>query len=279
MVDKLFQARQTYLNRRKRKAVIDYPLTWQTVIRDWQTESSHATAWLTYSANYLFNTAGIRWALDPFSLFTRIGGGPQPNFAADLARLQLVVLSHQHSDHFDPQLLSALAPLNLTWIVPEFMLDSIPAVNVLVPQIGVPLRFDGLTLTPLKALHFRKGNGVPELGYLAEFEGKRWLFPGDTRSFDFYDLPDFGKLDGVFAHLWLGKAQALSPTPPLLDEFVQFFASFKARRIVLTHLYELGRDAHDTWTWGHYLQVKRRLQHTSPEMAVSAACMGSKVIL
>ena len=61
-------------------------------------------------------------------------------------------------------------------------------------------------LTPFDGLHIHGEHGVPAMGYLAEFSKKRWLFPGDTREFDFSKLPDFGELDDVIGHLWLGKA-------------------------------------------------------------------------
>lgn len=285
MKDKHYSARQSWLKYKARAAINAYPHTWHQLIDGWDADASGSAAWLTYSANYLLQTAGVRWALDPFSLLSRVGSTFQPNFATDLASLQLVVLSHKHSDHFDTQLLTALVPLNLTWVVPEFMLTAVSGLGltkfaqVIVPEIGVPIHFSGLTLIPFNALHIRGSNGVPELGYLADFGGKRWLFPGDTRTYDFVALPDFGKLDGVFAHLWLGKAQALTPNPPLLNNFYQFFSAFKARHIVITHLYELGRNADDCWTRMHYAAVKRQLQLTSPHVAVSAAYTGKKVIL
>ena len=60
-------------------------------------------------------------------------------------------------------------------------LEKLP--DMVVPHPGVPIHINGLTLIPYEGLHFRDGNGVPEMGYLAEFSGKRWAFPGDTRVF------------------------------------------------------------------------------------------------
>ena len=147
----------------------------------------------------------------------------------DLDRLQLIVLSHAHNDHLDQNLISALQGLPLRWVIPEFMLDtvmkaaSIPSERIIVPKPGSRICIEGLTLTPFEGLHIREQNGIPEMGYLAEFGGYRWLFPGDTRLFDNSRLPDFGRLDGVFAHLWLGKAGAQIDPPPMLDEFCDVF--------------------------------------------------------
>ena len=93
--------------------------------------------------------------------------------------------------------------------------------------------------------------GVPATGYLVEFQNKRWLFPGDTRTYDASQLPSFGPVDGLFAHLWLGRGCALMDEPPLLDAFCQFCLDLQPRRIILTHLNEFGRDADDFWDEEH----------------------------
>jgi hypothetical protein len=51
------------------------------------------------------------------------------------------------------------------------------------------------------------------MGYLLEFNGKRWLFPGDTRSYDASLLQSFGPLEGHFAHLWLSRTGAYLEVP------------------------------------------------------------------
>ena len=269
--------------RRIEQAQAEYPACWQALVQGWRSESDQDAGWLTYSANYLLRTAGVRWALDPYCLFSRIGGGNPPDFAADLAGMQLVVLSHAHSDHLDSGLIAALRVLPITWVIPAFMRGAVeqavmlPPERVITPQPGSPLRFGALTLTPFEGLHLRGESGVPALGYLAEFNGKRWLFPGDTRSYCSDRLPDFGDLDGVFAHLWLGKGRALDSNPPLLGEFCRFFTSLRARQLVVTHLQEWGRGLEDFWDLHHYLQVQSELARSAPDLAVSAALTGQCV--
>ncbi len=114
------------------------------------------------------------------------------------------------------------------------------------------------------------------MGYLAEFNHKRWLFPGDTRTFDFSQLPAFGDLDGVVAHLWLGKGEALVERPPKLQEFCDFFSQFKTNHLIITHLYEYGRDLSERWDLHHFKMVKSNLQRLSPEMKIIAGLMGEQ---
>lgn len=265
-----------------KKAIEQYPKLWDRLISEWKSNKNDRL-WLTYSANYLLYTAGVKWAIDPFSLFTRVGGGEQPAFSDDLNELQLVVLTHNHSDHLDLNLIAALKNLPIRWVIPEFMFAKINAVvdlpteRILVPQPGITLRIDNLVLTPFEGLHIHGENGVPAMGYLAEFSNKRWLFPGDTRNYDFSKLPDFGELDGVVGHLWLGKAEALENRPSKLDSFCHFFSQFNTKQLVLTHLLEYGRESNELWDLHHFQLVKSHLNHNKPELKIYAGLMGERI--
>ena len=261
-----------------------YPALWEQMVSQWRTTETDA-AWLTYSANYLFNTAGVRWALDPLSLFSRLSLPNPMNFTEDLAALDAVVLSHRHADHLDLDLLAKLVGLPMIWIVPDFLLEELQTIfpekspNIIVPSPGVPIQIKGLVLTPFEGLHFRDGNGVPEMGYLAEFSGKRWAFPGDTRIFPAGGLADLGSLDGIFAHLWLGKKCALQEKPAVLDECCRFFTEPSPHQLVITHMHELARDPDDFWDTSHFSQVYKKCQELTPEISVAPVWMGMTVNL
>ncbi|MCJ7694998.1 MAG: MBL fold metallo-hydrolase [Anaerolineaceae bacterium] len=276
---------QTQIVRKTCKAVDAYPQTWKELISDWGKDSEEDAVWLTYAANYLFRTAGVHWGLDPFSLSSRIGKSPQPNFRQDLAPLKLIVLSHHHNDHFDPILLTELQCLPITWVIPKFILESVklicnlPDSRIIIPEPGVPLVFDELVLTPFNALHFHGNYGVPEMGYLAEFSGKRWLFTGDTRSFEAKGLPEFGALDGVMAHCWLGKDSALEPKKEFIGAFCKLFGSFNSKKIVISHLQEYGRSPDNFWTLEHFRMLKRGFIEMDPKPQVVKALLGDKILL
>lgn len=265
-------------------AVEGYPALWEQMVAQWKTAKSDA-AWLTYSANYLLHTAGVRWTLDPLSLFSRLSLPNPMNFAQDLAPLDAVVLTHRHADHLDLGLLSEIVDLPISWIVPEFLLEELfqifngRAAKIILPHPGVPIQIKDLVLTPFDGLHFRDGNGVPEMGYLAEFSGKSWAFPGDTRLFPAQSLTRLGSLDGIFAHLWLGKKCALQETPPLLEEFCRFFTEPAPRRIVVTHMHELARKPDDFWDISHFSQISAKLGELNPEILVTPAWTGTFVPL
>ena len=280
-----YTKRAAWIHRKTRQAVRAYPQLWRKLVENWRSTDEEDALWLTYAANYLLRTAGIHWALDPFSLLTRVGNRPQPNFKQDLAPFKMVVLSHLHRDHFDPNLLSALYDLPITWVVPEFMRESVLAIlpmepaRFIVPKPGLPITLGNLVLTPFEALHFNGHHGVPEMGYLAEFSGKRWLFPGDIRNYDLKALPDFGKLDGVLAHCWLGKNAALSPETDKLAGFSRFFSSMNTQKIVVSHLYEWARDARDLWTMRHFRLLRGWLRNDGFKGEMVLALTGSYISL
>lgn len=247
------------------RARAEYPALWRRFIHQWREATSGNSAWLMYAANYLCYTGGVRWAMNPFSLSTRISGVPHADYAADLDQLELVLLTHIHNDHFDLNLISAIAGLPIQWIVPDFMLNQVlgagvPRKNIVVPTNGESIAFKGLGITPFAGQHIHGRYGVPETGYLVECCGKRWLFPGNTRVYDADKLPDVGSVDAVFAHVWLGKGQAGLPISPLLEDFCQYTLSCKAKRILLTHLDELGRDEKDLWDVRHVRMIANKLE-------------------
>lgn len=273
------------IEQRKQKAVAEYPALWKNVIREWAGESDGNAAWLTYAANYLFHTGGIYWAMDPFSMSSRIAGIPVPDFKSDLSKLELVVLTHAHADHLDLHLIEGLSQLPVQWIIPQHVLPiiaektSIRMDRVIVPEVGVKIHYRGLTLTPFDSLHMHRLGGIPETGYLVEFVGQRWLFPADVRDFSANKLPQFEGLSGVFAHLWLGKGHANEAQPPFLSDFCEFYASFGAKRIVVTHLNEYGRAAEELWDCRHHAMVLERFQSMDRKIRMEFAEMGMKVPL
>jgi hypothetical protein len=117
------------------------------------------------------------------------------------------------------------------------------------------------------------------MAYLIEFNHKRWLFPGDTRTYDASQLPSFGSVDGLFAHIWLGRGCALQDDSPLIDAFCQFYHDLKPQKIVLTHLREFGRDPDDYWDEEHAKKLCSQVRNLSEGISASHALMGDSVFL
>ena len=269
----------------KLRAVHNYPAIWARVIAEWQQSDSGDHVWLTYAANYLLNIARVRCAIDPFSMSTRVSGIQEPAFQTDLQDLELVLLTHEHNDHLDMCLIASICDLPIQWVIPEFMKDRLfrafPSLRhkSMVPQPGIPFSFKGIQFTPFNSLHFHGNSGVPELGYLVEFNQKKWLFPGDIRNYDRSSLPVMGSLTGSFAHLWLGKAAAMEQNPPFLDAFCRFFVDLNPEHLVVTHLYEFGRDENDLWTDSHFQRIKNNFHKMTSEIQIKSSIMGDHIDL
>lgn len=285
-----FAEKQAEIEAHKAAAAAAYPSLWSRMMLEWSRPGESDRAWLLYSANYLLRTAGVRWALDPLTLRQRLSSAPEVDISA-LAALDYIVLTHRHADHLDLDLLRRLRDFPARWIVPEFLLDTLrtldlPADKLIPARPLQPLRLGALTLTPFDGLHWEADpfrpdglRGVPAMGYLAGFGGKRWLFPGDTRTYEAARLPDFGPLDGLFAHLWLGRGRALDDAPPLLDAFCRFCAALRPERIVITHLRELGRNAREYWDETHARKVNAHFEKIPCRAAVSSAFLGDNIAL
>jgi hypothetical protein len=283
MVDKQLQ-----IDRLREELISNYPALWQKIITGWKSPGPDR-AMLMYSANYLFHTGNIKWALDPLTLHWRLkvkGQGVDP---ADLQGISFIILTHRHEDHLDLDLLSALKDSPITWVVPDYLLPLVTgrgviSKNIIVPAPLCPFMVEGIKITSFNGLHTAYeaagiSRGVPAAGYLVEFNGKRWLFPGDTRNYDASQLPDFNQVDGVFAHLWMGRGCALIDPPPLLESFCRFIASWQPDRVVITHLMEFGRNAVDYWDVNHARKAISFFQANYPLINASYATIGQTVFL
>jgi len=285
-----FAEKHNEINHRRAQVSSCYPSLWSKIITEWNSSGTDDRVWLTYSANYLFRTNDIRWAIDPLTLSWRIKDGPRVNVARDLCNLSFVLLTHRHEDHLDIELLSALRRLPVTWVVPEFILPAVmsqaglPREKIIVPSPLDPIELNGIRILAFEGLHWETasnstGKGVPALVYLIESGGKRWLFPGDTRTYDASQLPALNPVDVLFAHLWLGRGSALMDEPPLLDSFCRFFLDLGPRRLILTHLNEFGRDADDYWDESHVQITLSKFREMSGNIPVSHAMMGESILL
>jgi L-ascorbate metabolism protein UlaG (beta-lactamase superfamily) len=284
--------KQAQIDRRRDEMVARYPALWNKLIAEWNSPGPEDRAWLMHSANYLFHTHGVRWAMDPLALRSRVPQAPAMDGARDLKNLDLGLLTHRHKDHLDFNLLRAVRHLSIQWVVPEAILPQVQKEaglqtnQILVPKSLQPFELHGLRITPFDGRHWEEApdypdgrRGVPAAGYLVEVGGKRWLFPGDTRTYDPAGSPDFGSVDVLFAHLWLGRGTALQSHLPLVDDFCRFCLALQPRRIILTHLQEWGRLASDFWDFEHAEQVVSVLKKNAPFLPVEVACAGDKILL
>ena len=288
--DEFRNSRITHIAKVRQQLVKKSLGSWDQMIEQWSIDTEHDALWIMHAANYLAKTSGVRWAIDPVRLGQRLPEAPSPNLAG-LGLLNFVLLTHTHKDHADCHIWHSMREAPTQWVVPSYMLDMFLEATdqtqqqwgkrLIIPKPLEPLVFHGMRVTPFDGLHWEWAadapadgpptQGVPATGYLVENGERRWLFPGDTRTYDRSRLPDFGSVDIVFAHVWLGRESALLASPPEREAFCRFFAALNPRKkLILAHLYDTSRIPEDCWVQDHVKQVKSPLQPQLPDVQILA---------
>jgi L-ascorbate metabolism protein UlaG (beta-lactamase superfamily) len=262
---------------RRKALVATYRESWAGMIRQWREPRSCDAVWLLYAGNYLFDTGGVRWAVDPVLLDNKLPEAPTLDVREDLSALRFVLLTHQHSDHVDVRLWNQLGSLDCHWVVPEHMASmfvsatSLPRDRCSVALPANAITIDEVRITPFASPHYGRNlfgepTGVPSTGYLVEAGAGRYLLPGDVRTYDAAAVPAFGPVTAVFAHVFLGRSAALSANPPLLDAFVEFFRALHPKKVLLTHLYEMAREVAECWGEAQARQVQEAFGQLEPPL-------------
>lgn len=231
---------------------------------------------LIHSSSYLFNTNGYKWAMDIAFRNARFLADDPSHFIDSLRGLDLMVITHEHADHFEESTIKALACTDVKWVIPDFLTDAalargIRKENMFVAREGVPLTAGKLTFLPFKGRHFRPGtmNGVKEYGYYVTAENSAsMVFPVDVRDLSLDNWPDIPKADYCFANVWLGDLQCMNKTDPdIVTAFAKFMLKLSDKNILLTHLYENGREDASMWRSYHAALIVEEIARLSPDTA------------
>lgn len=225
-------------------------------------------------SSYLFSTNGYRWAMDvSFMYLYNLAKAPS-RIKEYLGNIDLMLITHAHEDHLEERTVRALADTEITWVIPEFVLDDMLSYGVrrerlVVVRAGDEVRVGPLNIRVLHGRHFREdGDGIDAVGYVVSADNAPTLaFPGDVRDYGL-DGEEQINADHCFAHVWLTDF-ALVPEKyiPKISEFADFMLSMSQRSIFLTHLYA-NRGAHKRWTLKHAYEAARIIFEKSPDTVV-----------
>ncbi|MEX2542329.1 MAG: MBL fold metallo-hydrolase [Trueperaceae bacterium] len=117
---------------------------------------------------------------------------PPPLAPQAVSNADLVLVSHEHIDHFDPHTLSAIAEASpqAHFVGPhtcDFSAAGIARERVTLPAAFGTLELAGATVTPIPAAHTSldmSGAGYPYFGYIIESNGVTVYHAGDTVIYD-----------------------------------------------------------------------------------------------
>ena len=173
-----------------------------------------------------------------------------------LSSFDAYILTHAHCDHYDPAVLSSL-PECIIKFVPDFMYKQIE--NAFKTSNGYEFLLGELKVVFFESGHTLGSSVVPEYGFYIEHKGKKYLFPTDVRDYSF-KYPSFDDVRVLFAHMWLGKGQALNlHNNEYVEKFCRFVNSFKAKQVYLSHLYDVHRTIDEMWSEVHFDAIKDKL--------------------
>ena len=241
--------------------------------------------WLMGAANYIFSINGVRFAVDPMFNTPRSGETFRQVGQRAIRLLDacaFILITHEHVDHFDPRLMESCR--RAQWFVPAFLAAQLPKGmrNVTLLRGGDRFQIGAFQITAFDSLHYDAGTdiGVPELGYFIEAGDKRLLMPGDVREYDAGKLPRFDDVTHFFAHVWLGRGNALNwPCGDYPEQMARFVCAFRPTHVYLTHLLEAARGEKDLWTYAHAGLVTDAVLALDPGLRVRTPLLGETVSL
>lgn len=206
----------------------------------------------------------------------------------DLSCLKFILLTHEHSDHFDIELIKKLSNLPITWVIPDFfnkmMIYSfgLTEEQIIWVQAGQIVNLFGIEIETFNGLHWNETgtHGIDSLSYLIDTGEIRLLFPGDVRDYDVKKLSSLKNVDCVFAHVWLGRGNAQNNFwESYLHKFCEFMLSFNPHNVYLTHLYDTERPLTDMWTYSHCGMIMDEMISLNPSIDIIIPKIGKHVSL
>ena len=232
------------------------------------------------SSSYLFRCGGTEWGVDAAMYRTADLPGVSERFARLFAQVEYMLVTHGHADHIERRTTELLAENNkkLIWVIPDFLAADavdrlgVPAERIQVIHAGETVRLGAITVTAFESRHRRpeNGKGVDELGYYVTAPDSPSVFlPGDIRDYSADTRPAKeldGKIDLLFAHVWLGDDHPKTAhCDPYDRQAAEFFSAYRPKKVVFAHLYAIGRNDKMMWRREHAELIAQRMADRTNE--------------
>lgn len=243
---------------------------------------------LIHSTSYLFSTNDYHWAMDVALRDGNRFSDAGEHLAEVLESVKLMVITHDHGDHFEPETVEHIRDLPMTWLIPDFLYDrallfGLAPERLVTIAAGEEKKIGPLTIKAFQGQHFRPGTrtGAEELGFIITAENApKLVFPADVRDFETKDLPACDASDVVFAHVWLGDEDTrILDRGDFPRKFARFMTHFHPKKILYTHLYETARNDQQTWRYVHAGLAADEVKKLDPAIEADIPRMGEVLYL
>ncbi len=205
---------------------------------------------------YILKLGGTKIAIDMSLRTLPVKQEDRAMLSAVISECDAVIVTHNHADHFDAELLLA-ASEDVPVYIPDFLPFDKKGVSYV--KSGTVVNVGKTEIEFFESAHSRGENIVPEYGFAVKYNNEYYIFPTDVRE---YEKPHkvFEGTKVLVSHLWLGRKNALYPfRNEYIEEFVAFVDSWGAERVLVGHLYDIHREIDDMWTDIHFDALKDKL--------------------
>lgn len=226
---------------------------------------------------YMFNASGMIFRLgdrllgvDPALRTEQAQAAAEEGARAVLSLVPDILLTHFHADHFDPRFVKRVSDLDCRWYMPDFEPGLVEASGLSADRItyvhpGDTFDLGEVHVEVLPGRHIEHcGKGVPEVCYLLTAGGKRIFIPADVRNYDLDTFPQVYGADVLFANVWLGRGVSEQTPDWRYEEYANYVAALRPKKVFLGHLMEYSRSSRDIWSWEHAGRVMDGLTERLP---------------
>lgn len=218
------------------------------------------------TAAYLLKLGTTKIAIDPALWGLDIDLSSRRRVIEELNDCDAVIVTHEHGDHFDPEVLSKVRSEKTKLLIPNFFgktaVDNCIYVkeNLISTVRGNNYYINDVRIHIFNSVHTPNDDeSIPSSGVMVEYMGGQYVFTGDVRQYAVEKYPKFDNTKALFAHMWLGSTDALNLHDNLnIDKFCAFVNSFRAEKIYFGHMYDVRRTIDQMWGDVHYDIVKIR---------------------
>lgn len=265
----------------------NFTANWNRVFSKLQTPECSNEVMFAGPTSYVFSLCGQKFAVDLQIRRSCDFEALKPHLLEQLSQLRFMLITHEHDDHMCLPIMNLLRDTDIHWYIPseskrELVYSSgLKDENITWVQRGASFRIGELDISAFYSPHVSDpSEKFDQRGYLITSPKLKILMPGDVRNYNYDGYPDFGELDLCFSHVWAGNdALNAENYMPMIEKFAAFNAKFRAKKYLLCHLYEVGREEKYLWHYGHAGIAMKLMYEAIPESIVEVPRIGCSYAL